>query len=68
MTEQTYDDRIREIEDQLGIPTGDAQAMVDAEELVANSAPRNAAQHHGPNAQSDTLHAHRLLAVTAQAD
>ena len=35
MDEQTYDDRVRAIEDQLGIPTGDAQAMVDAEELVA---------------------------------
>ena len=35
MTEQTYDDRVREIEDQLGISTGDAQAMVDAEDLLA---------------------------------
>ena len=35
MTEQTYDDRVREIEDQLGISTSDAQAMVDAEEVLA---------------------------------
>ena len=35
MAEQTYDDRIRAIEDQLGIPTSDAQATVDAEDLVA---------------------------------
>ena len=35
MTEQTYDDRVREIEDQLGISTSDAQAMVDAEDVLA---------------------------------
>ena len=68
MTEQTYDDRVRALENELGISTGDAQSMVDAEELVADSAPRNAAQHHGPNAQSDTLHAHRSPAVTSHAD
>ena len=33
--EQMYDDRVRAIEDQLGISTGDAQAMVDAEDLLA---------------------------------
>ena len=35
MDEQTYDDRVRALENKLGISTGDAQAMVDAEELVA---------------------------------
>ena len=35
MDEQTYDDRVRALENELGISTSDAQAMVDAEELVA---------------------------------
>jgi hypothetical protein len=35
MAEQTHDDRVREIEDQLGLSTGDAQAMVDAEDVLA---------------------------------
>ena len=34
MAEQTYGDRVREIEDQLGISTGDAQAMVDADGML----------------------------------
>lgn len=36
MEEQTYDDRVRALEDELGIPTSDAQAMVDAEDLLAH--------------------------------
>ena len=35
MDEQTYDDRARALENELGISTGDAQAMVDAEDLLA---------------------------------
>ena len=35
MDEQTYDDRVRALENELGISTRDAQAMVDAEDLVA---------------------------------
>ena len=35
MDEQTHDYRVRALEDHLGISTGDAQAMVDAEELLA---------------------------------
>ena len=35
MTEQTHDYRVRALEDQLGISTSDAQAMVDAEDLLA---------------------------------
>ena len=35
MTKQTYDNRVRALEDQLGVSTSDAQAMVDAEDLVA---------------------------------
>ena len=35
MDEQTYDNRVREIEVQLGISTSDAQAMVDAEDVLA---------------------------------
>ena len=66
--EQTYDNRVRALEDELGMSTGDAQAMVYAEDLVTTSAPRHSAQHHGPNAQSETIHAHRLLEVTSQAD
>jgi hypothetical protein len=54
LSEQTYDDRVRAIEDQLGIPTSDAQAMVDAEDVLANSAPTNAAQHHGPRTERHT--------------
>jgi len=65
MDEQTYDDRVRELENELGLSTSDAQAMP---RTCWPSAPKKAAQHHGPNAQSDTLHAHRLPAVTSQAD
>ena len=50
MTEQTHGDRVREIEDQLGLSTSDAQAMVEAEDLLASRASKNAAQHHGPHA------------------
>ena len=35
MDEQTYDYRVRALEDQLGVSSSDAQAMVDAEELLA---------------------------------
>ena len=35
MTEQTHDYRVRALADQLGISTGDAQAMVDAGDLLA---------------------------------
>ena len=35
MDEQTYDNRVRALENELGISTGDAQAMVDAEDLLA---------------------------------
>jgi hypothetical protein len=35
MDEQTYDNRVRAIEDELRIPTSDAQAMVDAEDVLA---------------------------------
>jgi hypothetical protein len=35
MNEQAYDNRVREIEDQLGVSTSDAQAMVDAEDVLA---------------------------------
>ena len=35
MDDQTHDDRVRALEDELGIPTSDAQAMVDAEDLLA---------------------------------
>ena len=51
MNEQAYDHRVRALEDELGVSTSDAQAMVDAEVLVANSAPTNAAQHHGPHSE-----------------
>ena len=66
--EQAYDNRVRALEDELSVSTSDAQAMVDVEDVQGDSAPKNAAQHHGPNAQSETIHAHRLLAVTSQAD
>lgn len=35
MDEQTYDNRVRALEDELGISTSDAQAMVDAEDVLA---------------------------------
>ena len=35
MDEQAYDNRVRAIEDELGIPTSDAQAMVNAEDVLA---------------------------------
>jgi hypothetical protein len=67
MNEQAYDHRVRALEDELGVSTSDAQAMVDAEDLVTTSAPQTP-----PNTtvltQSDTLHAHRLPAVISQAD
>ena len=65
MDEQAYDDRVRALGNKLGISTGDAQAMP---RTCWPSAPRHSAQHDGPNAQSETIHAHRLPAVTSQAD
>ena len=35
MDEQTNDDRVRALEDELGISTDDAQAMIDVEDLLA---------------------------------
>lgn len=34
MSEPTYGERVRALEDDLGIPTSDAQAMVDAEDVL----------------------------------
>jgi len=34
-SEQTYETRVQALEDELGIPTSDAQAMVDADDLTA---------------------------------
>jgi hypothetical protein len=45
---------VRAFEDELGVSTSDAQAMVDAEDVLANSAPTNAAQHHGPHTERHT--------------
>lgn len=38
MTMDGYAERVRALEDELGIPTSDAQAMVDAEELLRRRA------------------------------
>ena len=38
MTVDGYAERVRGLEDELGIPTSDAQAMVDAEELLQRRA------------------------------
>ena len=35
MSEWGYADRVRALEDELGIPTSDAQAMADAEDYLA---------------------------------
>ena len=35
MSEPTYDDRVLALEEELGIPTSDAQAMIDAEDVLA---------------------------------
>ena len=35
MDEQTYDNRVRALEDELSVSTSDAQAMVDAEDVLA---------------------------------
>ena len=34
MDEQTYDNRVRELENELGLSTSDAQAMVAAEGML----------------------------------
>ena len=34
MSEPTYDDRVLALEEELGIPTSDAQAMIDAEDVL----------------------------------
>jgi hypothetical protein len=35
MSDRTYETRVRALEDELGIPTSDAQAMVDADDVSA---------------------------------
>ena len=54
MDEQTYDDRVRAIEDELGVSTSDAQAMVDAEELVAQRPQRRRATPRSQRAKRHT--------------
>ena len=47
MEARTYDERVRALEEELGVPTSDAQAMVDAEDyLAARRCP------HQPSSQS----------------
>ena len=46
MVEQTYDDRVRALENELGIFTGDAEAMVD--ERTGSLLRRQSLTHHTP--------------------
>jgi hypothetical protein len=35
MSQQSYETRVQALEDELSIPTSDAQAMIDADDLSA---------------------------------